>query len=182
MPRQFYYALIEGTIYTLVGLLIVFLWAYFGGAFESDWVVSEFARRWDGTCSGWTRPINWIHLIGNVTHWWSYCTIAFVFWRLHPPLRTVPYSQITILTVGWFIIGCGVGHLIQIMTTFHPMYRTEGWWLVGNGVVSVVATVFVAFSLTRAFEVVTARRRQVEKDISSLRAQVKNLEGGKSAK
>jgi hypothetical protein len=157
MPRKFWSALAEGTGYSLMGLAVVvcLIW------FQPGWVDANFARRWDGSCGGWTNDEVLRHVAGNVLHWWSYVTIAFVIWRLHPPMRTVPYSSVTLFLTGLFVIGCGLGHLSGIMTAFWPAYRLEGSWLLINGVISSVATVFVAFSLTKAFDVVFQRRAKV---------------------
>ena len=169
MPRRFWAAILEGTAWSLVGLCVVALLIDSRDAFGA-WkpeanhglFSADFSRRWDGGCSGWNRGESLKHLAGNVAHWWSYCTIAFVFWRLHPPMKTVPYSALTLTLVGWFIIGCGMGHLIGCLTMFLPMYRVEGYWLLYNGLVSVVSTFFVAYSLTKAFDFILIHREKIE--------------------
>ena len=167
--KSFIGVLIEGTAYAICGLLIVLVLAGEGWpCADAGLFSSQFASRWDGSCTGWTRFDAWVFLIGSCLHWWAYCTIAFVFWRLHPAMRTVPYSTITISLVGCFILGCGITHLIAVYTLIHPVYRLEMAWLIVNGVVSDVATVFVAFSLTRAFEVVHAKRQQIEENLREL--------------
>ena len=184
-PNAFWSALLEGTIWSLLAVAVCGLVISSQGGFE-DWVqeapheglwvsgiaTADFGRRWEGGCPGWQRAEAVRHLLGNLLHWWSYCTIAFVFWRLHPPLATVPYSTITLTLVGWFILGCGVSHLLAATTMFWPAYRIEGLWLLTNGVVSAVSTVFVAFSLTRAFEVVYQHRANVlsmKKELADLK-------------
>lgn len=175
--RSFAGALFEGTAYAVIGLLIVLVMAANGWPSADNGILSsQFASRWDGSCTGWTRLDAWAFLIGSGLHWWAYCTIAFVFWRLHPALKTVPYSTTTLSLVGCFILGCGITHLVAVYTLIHPVYRLEMAWLIVNGIVSDVATVFVAFSLTRAFEVVHARRKKIEENMAELE-QLRNKRG-----
>ncbi len=164
--RRFWKALGEGTAWSTAGLLVaccLLLTATGTDPDSSGLLGTDFAARWTGPCTGWTKPLATVHVLGDLLHWWSHCSIAFVFWRLHPPLHTVPRGRITLVLVGWFFMGCGVGHLLSTLTVFSPMYRLEGAWLVANGVVSAIATVAVASALSAATEHVRRKREEIER-------------------
>ena len=163
MPR-FLRAIVEGTIYSIVIAAMVG-----GSAFFLP--TPEYASRWEGTCSGWTRTSALWYLVGEMLHWWSYMTVAVVVHRLHPILYSVPYSAATVRGMVLFIFGCGFGHLLEAVAMFKPAYEIVVGWLIFNGLVSFVSAFLVAYSLTRAFDVIEKQRRRaadMEKKFGSL--------------
>ena len=128
-----------------------------GGLFRND-----FARRWDGTCSGWTQGLAKEHLVGDLLAWWGYVTITVIIWKLHPTMKAFPRSKITVALVGLFIMLCGATHLFEALSVFNPVYVFTGQFKIFSGVVGGIALVFIADGLTRAFRVVEERRRRAE--------------------
>ena len=152
MPR-FLWPIMEGTIYAIViGALV----AITGPLLPEP----DFASRWDLSCPGWTRTTTILYLIGEALHWWSYIVVAMIIFRLHPILRTVPYSALTVRGISLFIFGCGFGHLLEGAAVFIPAYQVVISWLIFNGLVSVGSMFLVAYSLVRAFDVVERHRRR----------------------
>lgn len=163
-------AMIEGTVCSLVGGCVLALIVLLVQGGYSFWLVdpSGFASRWEGTCTGWTKRESVVHILGNLLHWWSYCSISFVFWRLHPTMSAVPYSRATIILVGWFIFGCGFSHLVSAFSVFFPWYFLEGRCLIVNGIFSCVAAVFVAYALEKSFGHLMKKEEEIAFKISEM--------------
>ena len=160
--RSFYMAVAEGITWSTLGLIVALAFVYLDFKSSAFLLDSDFARRVDGTCSGWTPFLAKVHIVGEILHWYAYCSIAIVFWRLHPPMKNVPFSAITTALVGWIFIGCGVTHMFSAVTSYWPIYRASGAWLVMNGLWSLAASIFVAYSLTKAFEFVKMHRMAID--------------------
>lgn len=149
-------ALIEGLYYSAIGMIIAVVLIVLS-PYETG-----FASRWpDGemTCSGWTEFEATKHAVGHVLHWVAYVTIAFVLWRLHPTKKLVRYSEITINLVGLFILGCGFSHLLAFITIFWSIYPIEGYWLIINGILSLISCLAVAYTLPEAFKAVREKEK-----------------------
>ncbi|XGV97198.1 MAG: sensor histidine kinase [Leptolyngbya sp. BL-A-14] len=78
-----------------------------------------------GHCYLWQTPLVWLHIVSDFLIAIAYFSIPimliyFVFKR-----SDVPFSRVFTL-FGTFIILCGVGHLLEIWTLWHPAYWLSG--------------------------------------------------------
>ena len=153
-----YQALLQGITLSTIGVVVLFA-LYVTG----PWASPVYASRWRGDCGGWTKALAVWHVVGELLHWYAYVTIGTVIYRLHPVLKSVPSSVLTIYSMVAFIYGCGLGHLIAAYVIFDPVYQVEALWLSINGVISITASVLVAFSLVTAFAYVAEKRAELEK-------------------
>ena len=95
-------ALVLGTACGLAGMALA-AWALPTGVLDDyprrsrGLLQNDFARRWDGTCAGWTRPLVILHVSADCLTWIAYVTIAMVIGRLHPIMDRLPSSRSDVL-------------------------------------------------------------------------------------
>ncbi|MDY6781548.1 MAG: adenylate/guanylate cyclase domain-containing protein [Cyanobacteriota bacterium] len=78
-----------------------------------------------GHCYLWQTPLVGLHLVSDLTIALSYFSIPAMLLYFASQRRDVPFLNVFIL-FGAFIILCGLGHLLEIWTLWHPTY-----WLTG---------------------------------------------------
>ncbi len=100
------------------------------GLFSTDGFVP---RRICGTWPGW---LLWEHIAGNALVWVAYLTIPILIWRLGARrLDWRPFTGLIGASV-LFIALCGVGHFLEMLAFFRPLYRLSGHVLIMTGVAS----------------------------------------------
>lgn len=159
MIRKIVVVALEATLYFLVGIFLCLLHYVLSGQNE------DFATRWSGACTGWTKGLAAKSVAGNLLLWWAYSAISVTILRLHPVVDKIPESRWTIRITGAFIIACGGTHLLEAYSTFNPVYVFSTNFLLVTAAISDVAIFFVAAGLIRVFARVTkARARLAEYD------------------
>jgi len=154
----------EATLYFLLGIgLCALHFAVFGRT-------TEFAARWDGGCTGWTRWLAVENLVGALMTWWAYCAIGIGVGRLHPVVDWVPESRLTVRLTCAFILLCGLTHLFGAYTNLNPVYAFATHFQSFAATVSDVASVFVLAGLIRVFTQVSAARARAEARLAELEA------------
>lgn len=98
-----------------------------------------------GHCWAWTPGIFWLMVIGNALVALAYYSIPLVLFRLLRGRRDLPYPHLFVL-FGLFILFCGTGHIIDIVTIWQPLYWLDAFWDFGTGVIS-IATAIVLWPL-----------------------------------
>ena len=146
-----------GLLVSVLGVLVAWLllpartfdgpWT---GAVHDGPLRDDFARRWDGACAGWSRPLALWSVAGNLLLWNSYVLIAFYLARLHPIPAYVKTARAMVVGVFLVFFLCALGHLFTAYTTLHPVYVLAVAEDALNGVVSNVAAVLVGLSLVYA--------------------------------
>lgn len=90
------YALIEGLVLAALGVAVAFVLLMVAGpedCFAWRPAGDEFARRWGGGCTGWTKPVALLHVVAGLMHWTAYVGTSRVVWRLHPVVRYTKWSK-----------------------------------------------------------------------------------------
>jgi hypothetical protein len=118
-----------------------------GGLFDN-----AFARRWDGTCTGWTKELATFHVVSDFLLWNAYVVIALVMWRLHPIIKRVPTARITVPLICSVFLTCGATHLFSAYVVFNPIYVFDGAVKAFAGVIGVLAAVYIAHDLVTVFD------------------------------
>jgi len=156
-------ALLTGTGISILGVIILYLFIP-SGSFDlvNTCCEFDFARRYDGTCGGWTTSLALFHVTGDLMHWWAYTTAAAILFQLHPIMAKVPSSRTAVYLMVAFIFGCGLTHLMEAYATFHPVYVFTGWFKFINAIISCVGAYFIAHALVRAFKEVKRQRDRLE--------------------
>ncbi|MEZ6210106.1 MAG: EAL domain-containing protein [Phycisphaerales bacterium] len=96
-----------------------------------------FPRRWN--CGEWSADLGWLHILSDAGIWGAYMAIPFVLGFFIFKRRT-PLPLVSWLFVA-FIACCGLGHLLEALIFWYPMYRLAGVWKMVTALVS-WATVF----------------------------------------
>ncbi len=123
--------------------------ANLGGVLDND-----FARRWDGTCSGWTRPLATFHVVSDLLLWNAYVVIALVMWRLHPIIKRVPTHRMTVSVICIIFLTCGATHLFSAYSVFNPIYVFDGVLKTLAGLIGAFGAVYIAHDLVTVFDVI----------------------------
>lgn len=102
--------------------------------------ITGFVPRW--TCGRWTEVHGWAHIISDVLIFSSYLGIPLSI--IYVVLRR---KQIFFPRLFWlfaaFIFFCGIGHLVEAIIFWHPVYRFAGFIKVITAVVSILTLVAV---------------------------------------
>ena len=166
ITRDFWVAVLRGLLLSLLGVGVAYLLLPLNAFSESLCSAEDFgfARKFDGSCQGWTSNLVRYFIVGSLLHWWAYVHIAYVIYRHHPILEGSRTSQIVIYLTSLFILGCGVSHLIAAYTAIHPVYSVEVVWLVVNGIISCLAMLYVTYGLLRT----VIATRDINKNLDEL--------------
>lgn len=79
-----------------------------------------------GSCYLWKTSLVWLHLLSDLLIAVAYFSIpAMLLYFLYKRKNEVPFLGVFIL-FGAFIILCGVGHLLEVWTLWHPAYWFSG--------------------------------------------------------
>lgn len=111
-------------------------------------LVNGFARRWDGSCGGWTRQLAIQHIAGDLLHWISYATVSVLIFALHPVSKRRKWSKPTVYLTSSFVFLCGFLHLVDAYSVIYPEYILLGNLKLLNGIISFVSSILIAYGLT----------------------------------
>ncbi|MEA5496359.1 response regulator [Limnoraphis robusta] len=78
-----------------------------------------------GSCYLWQSPLIWLHIISDFLIAIAYFSIPAMLIYFVYQRRDIPFNRVFIL-FGVFIISCGLGHLLDIWTLWHPAYWLSG--------------------------------------------------------
>ncbi|RMF67383.1 MAG: hybrid sensor histidine kinase/response regulator, partial [Cyanobacteria bacterium J069] len=78
-----------------------------------------------GHCYLWQPPLVWLHIISNGAIALAYFSIPVLLIYFIAKRKDVPFNWIFVL-FGAFIVTCGMGHLMDIWTIWHPNYWLSG--------------------------------------------------------
>ncbi|WP_448600339.1 sensor histidine kinase [Thermoleptolyngbya sp.] len=91
-----------------------------------------------GHCYLWQPKLVWLHVVSNGAIALAYFSIPALLIYFTSQRKDVPFNWIFAL-FGAFIVACGVGHLMDIWTIWHPTY-----WL--SGVVKALTAIISVFT------------------------------------
>lgn len=114
-----------------------------------------------GQCMRWDAPVLWLHVLADLGIVVAYFSIPLglvVFARRRGDLR---FGWLLSM-FGAFIFACGVTHVFEIWTLWHPVYRLQGVVKMGAAVISVVTAIALWRSIPAALAVPSFARLQDE--------------------
>jgi len=91
-----------------------------------------------GHCYLWQPKLVWLHVVSNGAIALAYFSIPALLIYFVNQRKDVPFNWIFAL-FGAFIVACGVGHLMDIWTIWHPTY-----WI--SGVVKALTAIISVFT------------------------------------
>ncbi len=127
-------------------------------------------------CGLWPDWLVWEHVLGNALIWLAYVAMPIMIWRLdrrRPGWR--PFQGV-IRAFACFIALCGLGHFLDMVAFFHPMYRLSGHILTLTGLVSW----WTAWSFRRAWPAFVALKspEELERIIAERTEELARVEAG----
>jgi signal transduction histidine kinase/DNA-binding NarL/FixJ family response regulator len=78
-----------------------------------------------GYCYLWQTSLVWLHVISNILIAIAYFSIPAMLIYFTCKRQDFPFLRVFVL-FGFFIISCGVGHLLDVWTLWHPAYWLSG--------------------------------------------------------
>jgi len=96
-----------------------------------------------GYCFLWQQELLWMHVISDVAIAISYFSIPItILYLLRKKQQALPYRWVfTMFAI--FILLCGVTHLVELITLWHPYYYLEGILKVLTAAASVATAVMI---------------------------------------
>ncbi|QYO64758.1 hypothetical protein [Leptolyngbya sp. 7M] len=88
-----------------------------------------------GHCYLWQPSLVWLHLLSDLLTALAYFSIPIILIYFVYKRNDLPFSNVFIL-FGTFIVLCGLGHLLEIWTLWHPVYWITGVEKAITGLVS----------------------------------------------
>ena len=123
--------------------------AFFGNLFGTEY----FPARW--YCGSWTEPLGWLHIVSDLAIWAAYMAIplgllSLMAYRAKQASGTwlqrwkhaMPFPGL-MTAFAIFVLLCGVGHLVEAIIFWHPIYRFAGVLKAVTAVVSIGTAVGV---------------------------------------
>lgn len=98
---------------------------------------NEFASRWTGACTGWTKMLAIAHICADFLIWIAYTIIPIVLFLVAKNHKDLPFNFFFWLFAS-FIVLCGMTHLMAVYTTFNPYYYMDFWIKIFTAIVSLV--------------------------------------------
>ncbi|MDX2217160.1 MAG: ATP-binding protein [Oculatellaceae cyanobacterium bins.114] len=122
-----------------------------------------------GHCYLWQTPLVMLHLVSDALIAIAYFSIPTMLIYFVRQRRDVPFSNVFTL-FGAFIILCGVGHVLDIWTLWHPNYWVSGVERAATALVSLYTALRLAellpqFLAMRSPEQLEAINQSLEKQI-----------------
>ncbi|OAB62581.1 hypothetical protein AY599_26385 [Leptolyngbya valderiana BDU 20041] len=126
-----------------------------------------------GHCYLWQTPLVWLHVVSDSLIAVAYFSIPamllyFVFRR-----QDVPFLNVFVM-FGAFIVLCGVGHLFDVWTLWHPAYWLSGVERAATALISCytagsMVTLLPRFLSLRTPEELEAINRKLEREVDRRR-------------
>jgi signal transduction histidine kinase len=126
-----------------------------------------------GHCYLWKPGLVWLHVLSNTAIALSYFSIPATLMYFIARRKDVPFQWVFVL-FGAFIIACGMGHVMDIWTVWHPTYWLSGTVKALTAVVSVYTAIELIPLVPKALALpspaqLEAANRELEQALADLR-------------
>ena len=109
-------------------------------------------------CGLWPEWLVWEHVVGNALIWLAYLVMPLLILGVARRRAELARFRGLVWAFGGFIALCGMGHLLDMLAFFRPMYRLSGHVLVATG----LASWGTAWALRRAWPAIEAMKSPEE--------------------
>jgi len=90
-----------------------------------------------GHCYLWKSPLVWLHVASDSIIALSYFSIPITLLYFTTQRKDIPFNWIFCM-FGAFILACGIGHVMDVWTLWHPNYWTSGLIKAITALISVI--------------------------------------------
>ncbi len=120
-----------------------------------------------GYCLLWNARLIWLTVLSDAVVALSYYSIPFALFLVAARRREHVPQRPLLLLFGLFILFCGGGHAIDILSIWRPIYWTKAWWNVGTALFSgLTALIIIPRSLS--FLKLPETKKKLERETLSL--------------
>ena len=146
---------------------------------------SDFPARWN--CGRWDAPHGYLHIFSDLAVWAAYLAIPItLIYFCGKKRREILFTRIVLL-FAFFIVACGMTHLVEALIFYHPVYRFLGILKLVTAVVSWITVVVLWKNLPAALEMPgqaklnvrltseLARRAETEVELTAARERVREM-------
>ena len=109
-----------------------------------------------GFCFLWNPQLLWLHVLSDSLIALAYFLIPVALVGIARKRRDIPYNWM-FFCFGTFIVACGLTHVMEVVTLWHPIYWISGWMKALTAVAS-LATFGLLLGLTPAILKIPTRR------------------------
>jgi two-component system NtrC family sensor kinase len=121
-----------------------------------------------GFCFLWNPHLLWLHVVSDSLIALAYFLIPLALIRIVSKRKDIPFNGI-FFCFATFIVACGITHLMEVITLWHPIYWISGGLKALTAVVS-LATFVLLLKLTPAILAIPHERdlARVNKELNSV--------------
>ena len=101
-----------------------------------------------GHCYLWMPGLVALHVSSDVLIWLSYMTISLTIVYIVRKRDDLPFDWM-FMAFGGFIIACGFGHLMEVVTLWKPVYWISGSWKALTAAASILTAVLLVVIVPR---------------------------------
>jgi signal transduction histidine kinase/DNA-binding NarL/FixJ family response regulator len=113
-----------------------------------------------GNCYLWQTPLVWLHLVSNLAIAIAYFSIPALIIYFTYKRKDLPFLRVFIL-FGTFIVACGIGHLLDVVTLWYPLYWISGIERAMTALVSCYTAIELVWLLPRFLSLKTPEQLEV---------------------
>src|SRR6478609_3336709 len=115
-----------------------------------------------GHCYLWSPEMVWTQVSANLLIGVAYAAIATTLAILVRKIRNIPFAWVY-LAFGTFILSCGLTHLFDVITVWHPIYWADAGVRVVTAAASVATAVLLVPQLPRVVNFAEAARLSLDR-------------------
>lgn len=95
-----------------------------------------------GYCLLWRPDLVAMHVGGDMLTFMAYTAIALAIWRFTAHRPEYRYSPIALVSAA-FVFGCGITHLVGMLTLWYPIYGIQGLLKLTVSGISITAAIVI---------------------------------------
>lgn len=140
-----------------------------------------------GYCFSWQKDLVLLHVLANMAIALAYFAIPIILWIFVRRRSDLRFGPIFIM-FGLFIMACGITHVMDVWTLWHPDFWIDGWMRMLTAAVSIATAVMLWRLMPLALALPSpdnlrqanaellaeiARRKKYEAELRGLNSQMK---------
>ena len=110
-------------------------------AYQFGFFIADFLPH--GFCMRWQPEVIWLHVLSDLAIALAYFCIPAMLYYFIRRRPDVSFHWI-LLAFSFFIIFCGLSHVMDVVTLWYPLYRLSGFIKAATAVVSCTTAISVA--------------------------------------
>jgi signal transduction histidine kinase len=148
----------SGGIILAVVLTLILVWS---GLLQKLLITNGFIPH--GHCYLWKPGLVWLHVGSDTFIAVSYVAISVTLaYLVHQARQKIPF-QWMFLAFGTFIVACGMTHLMEVWTLWHPIYWLSGGLKLITAIASVATAIALPLLVPKALALIESEKLSEER-------------------